>query len=331
MREPQNCMPAVAARGFARINAWARRKVGSAIHYSRGTRWMSSQTRRSHLARRKKQSLEFDRIGYWSEVKLDIIREYCSAYSRILSKQPGLFHVYVDAFSGAGLHERKGSKELLSGSPLNALSIKPPFKRYFLIDLDEMKVAHLRQQVQGTEHADRVEILKGDCNQLLLTRVFPEIRYEDFRRGLVVLDPYGMQLDWRVMQTAGKSRAIEIFLNFPIMDMNRNALWRHPEAVGPEGIARMTSFWGDDSWRQIAYKKQQGLFEVISEKQDNDAVVQAFTARLHEVAGFQFVAEPMPMRNTRGAVVYYLFFAGPNATGAKIVSDIFLKHANRKA
>ncbi|HZN42015.1 MAG TPA: hypothetical protein VFD82_24650 [Planctomycetota bacterium] len=73
----QHGMPAVAARGFAKINAWERRKVGSAIHYSRGIRWMSSQTSRSHLARRKKQTVEFDRIGYWSEVKLDIIREYC--------------------------------------------------------------------------------------------------------------------------------------------------------------------------------------------------------------------------------------------------------------
>lgn len=275
--------------------------------------------------------MEFDQIGYWSEVKLDIIREYCSAYSRILSKQSGLLHVYVDAFSGAGLHERKGSKELLPGSPLNALKIEPPFKRYFLIDLDERKVSHLRQQVRQAEHADSVEILNGDCNLLLLTQVFPQIRYEDFRRGLVVLDPYGMQLDWPVMETAGKSRAIEIFLNFPIMDMNRNALWRNPEAVSEAGIARMTSFWGDDSWRQIAYKKRRGLFEDISEKQDNEAVVQAFAKRLRDVAGFKFVAEPMPMRNTRGAVVYYLFFAGPNATGPKIVSDIFGKHANRTA
>jgi three-Cys-motif partner protein len=283
------------------------------------------------LARRKKQALEFDQIGYWSEVKLDIIREYCSAYSRILSKQPDLHHVYVDAFSGAGLHERKGSKEVLPGSPINALRIEPPFKRYFLIDLDERKVAHLRQQVRQTEHADTVEILKGDCNQLLLTRVLPQIRYEDFRRGLVVLDPYGLQLDWPVVEAAGMSRAIEIFLNFPIMDMNRNALWHNPEAVSAAGIARMTSFWGDDSWLRIAYKKQRGLFADIPEKQDNEAVVQAFRKRLREVAGFKFVAEPMPMRNTRGAVVYYLFFAGPNAAGARIVSDIFGKHANRTA
>jgi hypothetical protein len=35
------------------------------------------------------------------------------------------------------------------------------------------------------------------------------------------------------------------------------------------------------------------------------------------------------MRNTRGAVVYYLFFASPNRTGDKIVRDIFNKYRDR--
>jgi hypothetical protein len=40
---------------------------------------------------------DYDEIGIWSEVKLDIIREYAVAYSTILSKQR-LRHIYVDAF-----------------------------------------------------------------------------------------------------------------------------------------------------------------------------------------------------------------------------------------
>ncbi len=50
--------------------------------------------------------LQFDEIGYWSEVKLDILREYARAYSRILAAQvkPRLEHLYVDAFAGAGVH-----------------------------------------------------------------------------------------------------------------------------------------------------------------------------------------------------------------------------------
>ena len=52
------------------------------------------------------RGLPFDQVGYWSEVKLDIIKEYATAYSIILSaqKKPALEHIYIDAFAGAGVH-----------------------------------------------------------------------------------------------------------------------------------------------------------------------------------------------------------------------------------
>jgi len=34
----------------------------------------------------------------------------------------------------------------------------------------------------------------------------------------------------------------------------------------------------------------------------------------------------MPMRNSQGAVVYYLHFASPDKTGGKIVTEIFNKY-----
>jgi hypothetical protein len=44
---------------------------------------------------------------------------------------------------------------------------------------------------------------------------------------------------------------------------------------------------------------------------------------LNKVAGFDFVPEPLPMRNSRKGVVYYLFFASPKAVAEKIITDIF--------
>jgi hypothetical protein len=37
------------------------------------------------------------------------------------------------------------------------------------------------------------------------------------------------------------------------------------------------------------------------------------------------------MRNSRGATVYYLYFASAKAVAAKIVSDIFNKYRDREA
>jgi three-Cys-motif partner protein len=122
---------------------------------------------------------------------------------------------------------------------------------------------------------------------------------------------------------------MELFLNFPVYDMNRNVLWADRNRVDSSQVARMDAFWGDDSWQEAAYTKTKGLFDTIEEKATNEVVAQAYRTRLTEVAGFNFVPKPIPMRNTKGAVVYYLFFASPNRTGAKIVHDIFKKYENR--
>ena len=63
------------------------------------------------------------------------------------------------------------------------------------------------------------------------------------------------------------------------------------------------------------------------DKTENRDLVNAYCKRLKEVAGFDFVADPLAMRNSRNAVVYYLIFAGPNKTGWRIVKDIYRKYA----
>jgi len=217
-----------------------------------------------------------------------------------------------------------------AGSPLNALNVRPPFKRYFLIDISGGRLQLLRR---ATGARNDVELLEGNCNTVLLERVFPQIQYGQRRRALCLLDPYGLDLDWRVTQTAGQLRTIDLFLNFPIMDINRNALWTAPERVRPGEVARLTRYWGDESWRQVAYRPspQKELFgQVELKKASNEAVVEAFRARLQAVAGFRNVPKPMPMRNSSNAVVYYLFFASQNETANKIVNDIFRRHGQKQ-
>jgi hypothetical protein len=57
-------------------------------------------------------------------------------------------------------------------------------------------------------------------------------------------------------------------------------------------------------------------------------VAEGFRQRLLEVAGFKRVVEPLPMRNTKGAIVYYLFFASQKLT-EDIITDIFQKYRQR--
>jgi len=272
-------------------------------------------------------SLVFDEIGYWSEIKLDIINQYAKAYSQILSKRKNLHHVYIDAFAGSGKHISKTRGSTVPGSPQIALSIAPPFKEYYFIDIDGAKVAALEKLVANRPEA---HVLEGDCNSKLLTDVFPKVMYKDFRRGLCLLDPYGLDLNWDVMKTAGQMKSIDMFLNFPVMDMNRNVLWLNPEGVDPADILRMNAYWGDESWRKVAYRQTSDLFgEVVEIKESNRTIALAFGKRLQEVAEFAHVSQPLPMRNSRGAIVYYLFFASQQKVADIIITDIFDKYRSR--
>ena len=216
---------------------------------------------------------------------------------------------------------------MIPGSPLNALAVTPSFREVHLIDLDQAKVQHLKQLIGQRKD---VFVHEGDCNTVLLQQIFPSVRYEDYRRGLCLLDPYGLSLNWEVIETAARMRSIEIFLNFPIMDMNRNALWTDPSGIAVEDLERMTAFWGDDSWRNAVYGRQLTLEggEDLVKVATNRQVAEAFRRRLRDVAGFREVPEPIPMRNRKNAIVYYLFFASQNATGAKIARQIMKKYAN---
>ncbi len=271
--------------------------------------------------------VRFDEIGYWSEIKLDIIRDYATEYSKIMNKQSFVKgYYYIDGFAGAGLHISKRTKEFVPGSPTNALNVKPQFSGYHFIDLDGNKAEVLRKISTVSEN---VKVHEGDCNDILLNEVLPQIRYDAYKRALCLLDPYGLDLNWDVIYIAGQSKAIEIFLNFPVMDMNRNVLWGNPENVPEAQIERMNSYWGDDSWKQAAYRQTPGLFYTIPEKTSNEIITEAFRKRLKDIAGFKYVPKPIPMRNRKGTTVYYLFFASPNKTGDKIVRYIFDKYRDR--
>jgi len=268
--------------------------------------------------------LKIDEIGYWSEIKLSILDEYAKPYNQILHAHH-FRTIYIDGFAGAGHHRAKGSNRIIDGSPVRALNMSPPFDYLHFVDIDTARVKELERLATG--HAN-VKVHRGDCNHILINEVFPKISFARYQRALCILDPYGLHLDWQVIKTAGDSKTTEIFLNFPVMDMNMNVFWANADRVPAASQKRMTRFWGDESWKDAMYGTVQGLFGEMQEKNSIEQVTNAFQERLKKVAGFTYVPKPMPMRNSKGAIVYFLFFAARERTAAKIVKDIFAKYAH---
>ncbi len=86
---------------------------------------------------------EFDEIGVWSELKLEIVEKYGSAYTSAF-KKPASKSTTLMASVDQALTSRKQTGEIVEGSPARALKVSPPFDGYHFIDLGGEKTDFLR-------------------------------------------------------------------------------------------------------------------------------------------------------------------------------------------
>lgn len=116
---------------------------------------------------------EFDEIGYWSELKLEIVEKYGAAYTQTFANFPYLKQYYIDGFSCAGVHISKATGAPIEGSPTRALNVTPAFDGFYFIDLSADKADYLR-----TICRDRSDVVihSGDSNAYLTAEMFPAIQ-----------------------------------------------------------------------------------------------------------------------------------------------------------
>jgi three-Cys-motif partner protein len=269
-------------------------------------------------------------VGEWCETKNSIIDDYCAPYTKIIRSQPWFRDVwYVDAFAGDPINLSRAYfpivEELVEGSAARALKVDPPFSHHHFIDMDPESVRRL-QGLAG----DRQDITvhQGDANKVLLNSIVPYIQWASYRRALVILDPYGMNLKWTTIQALGDTRTADVFINFPMMGINRNSLWRDDSKVSQTSLTTMDDLWGSPEWRSEFYGVAQlHLFgnPIGIKTATNASVVDAFCKRMRTEASFQYVANPLPIYNGADRLIYYLIFASKNENGYRIVSEVMNK------
>jgi three-Cys-motif partner protein len=264
-----------------------------------------------------------DELGDWSQIKHEILDKYAHAYTTIVTKQPSIRKVlYFDAYAGSGYAVDRVSQQQLKGSALRAMNAAPQFHELHFVEQDDEKALILEAATHGDA---RVTVHRGDGVAITET-LLAKARYSDYRRALCLLDPYDLSVPWSLVKRIGEMRSVEIFYNFMIMDANRNVLWKQLDSVPPERLPKMDLVWGDRSWTDECYVLEPDLFGETRRKLPNEDVAEAFRRRLRDVAGFKHVPQPIAMRNSTNATVYYLFFASHNKTGADIVEQIFSKY-----
>jgi three-Cys-motif partner protein len=286
--------------------------------------------------------------GDWTIDKLDRISKYLGAYTTIFRRNPRASYYttyFVDAFAGTGersdssnrpskdsflfeVEEDEDRASLTKGSAKVALDIDPAFDRYLFIEHKKSRVAELEKLKEiYPKHAVSMQIEQGDANTILVTWC----KATDWNqcRAVVFLDPYGMQVNWATIAEIASTKAIDLWMLFPIgVGVNRLLMNRTPP---PKHWAdALTRIFGEDGWREKFYKKsiQKSLFgdEVLEQKvADFSDIQEYFLDRLRTV--FEKVApNPLILANSKGVPLYLLCFAAGNAKGAptavKIAQEI---------
>jgi three-Cys-motif partner protein len=139
-------------------------------------------------------------------------------------------------------------------------------------------------------------------------------------RAVLFLDPFGMQVQWRTIEAVAKTKAIDLWILFPL-GVAVNRLLRKDAKISPAWHQRLNQMFGTKDWYDAFYetKISVDLFgeQVTTQKTgDFDAISQYFVERLKSI--FTGVADnPLPLYNSRGNPLYLLCFASGNPKGAK--------------
>ena len=200
--------------------------------------------------------------GNWTEQKLECVSKYLHSYTQIMKDRE--FHfAYIDAFAGTGYRELEHNEDIeipsfLAGSARKALEVKPPFREYVFIEEDKDSYINLKNLASEFPNHN-IECFNKNANQYL-TDLCQEREWQT-NRALVFLDPYGMQIEWQTIESIARTRAIDLWLLFPI-GMGINRLLRKDGKILPSERQTLDQFFGRDDWFDEFYQlaRQGSLF-----------------------------------------------------------------------
>lgn len=274
--------------------------------------------------------------GSWTERKLEALRDYLVQYQQIFTRNLNarkLKTIYVDAFAGTGdrdANEDMRQSQLFGydedirnyqeGSVRVALSLENKFHQYIFIDNKVKHASALNELIEQdfSDLTSRCSVEREDANCWLPNWC----RTQDWRgqRAVVFLDPYGMNVEWETIKAIAETKAIDLWILFPLGIGASRIL---PNEAAPEGLwaERLTRLFGTDEWRTRFYRQgtNMTLFGEVDESVTKIAgvkdILEFFLERLKSV--FQKIVErPLILENSKHSPMYALCFAAGNPKGA---------------
>lgn len=280
--------------------------------------------------------------GDWTGEKLSRVKHYLAVYTTALKNKPFKL-VYIDAFAGTGYRNIKSPEDepmlmfpdqagsdvelFHAGSARIALETEPRFSEYYFIEQDIAKCAELEKlKTEFPDKSKDIRILNEDANESI-ERICNQFRKDNKLRGVLFLDPFGMNVAWRTVEVIARTKAIDMWYLFPL-GVGVNRLLRRDGNIPAAWQKRLDNIFGEPDWKDIFYKPVviQDLFnteERVTKTGDFKAMENYLVKRLKNtfVKG-RVVDKPLSLYNSRKNPLYLLCFAAGNEKGAKIAVRI---------
>ena len=259
--------------------------------------------------------------------------------------------IYFDGFAGSGSRnddEVQPVSELMlnlfkeeyiveeelntyKGAAERVLGIKQKgFDKYIFVDNNNKSSLLLKDRLKPFAKEKNLEFKTSDANEQVITLASAMHQNKNVA-SLVLLDPFGMQVNWNSIEKLRGTRT-DLWILIPTGVIVNRLLDKKGELIH---IDKLTSFFGKDEkfLREYFYTKtqEQTLFGEIENVKKVEKPIQKiaelYIEQLHGI--FKYVTpKPLVLYNSRNTPIFHFACASNNSTAIKIANEIISKKQN---
>jgi three-Cys-motif partner protein len=132
--------------------------------------------------------------------------------------------VYIDLYAGAGYARVKGTKKILKGSPILALTVTHPFDKYIFCEESEKLLEALKVRVARLSPQAQTAYIEGSCDAKIeqICKEIPKGSSSNKVLSLCLVDPFDFGIKFETLR-----RLSSVYIDFVVllaigMDASRN-------------------------------------------------------------------------------------------------------------
>lgn len=286
---------------------------------------------------------EGDWGGPWTEKKLEAFSKYVWSYLTILKRQTQWKTIYFDGFAGSGdrrnantesealykqLRLTEEEESVYKGAAERVLTLAEGllFDYYYFVEASEQSLNKLQAKLEALPNSKKTSInfKLGDCNKWLreLATALQNPKYA----ALVLLDPFGMQINWSNIAALKGTRS-DVWILLPTGVIINRLLYRNGQL---EHLEKLQSFFGlTDTEIKSEFYKTETKLNLFGEQ---DEVVTKVVKPIQHITNLYIrqlktvwkhvTEQPLRLDNTKGRPLFHLVFASNSATAFRIAKDI---------